>query len=45
MKKDIFENKTCPFTVPEGYFDTLHERVMNRIQAEEKAQNMSHVPA
>ena len=35
MKKDIFENKTCPFTVPDGYFDTLNERIMNRIQAEE----------
>lgn len=35
MKKDFFENNTCPFTVPHGYFDTLQERIMNRIQAEE----------
>jgi len=35
MKKDIFGNKTCPLTVPDGYFDTLHERIMDRIQAEE----------
>ena len=34
MKRDIFENNTCPFTVPDGYFDTLHERIMSRIQAE-----------
>jgi len=37
MKKDIFENNTCPFTVPDGYFDTLQERIMSRIQAEENA--------
>jgi len=35
MKKDIFENRAYPFTVPEGYFDTLHGRIMSRIQAEE----------
>ena len=33
MKKDIFD-KTNPFTVPDGYFDSLQERIMNRIQAE-----------
>ena len=37
MKRDIFENNTCPFTVPDGYFDTLQERIMSRIQAEENA--------
>ena len=35
MKKDLFENNAHPFTVPDGYFDTLNERIMNRIQAEE----------
>jgi len=34
MKRDIFENKVNPFTVPEGYFDNLHERIMSRIEAE-----------
>ena len=33
MKKDIFD-KTNPFTVPDGYFDSFQERIMNRIQAE-----------
>ena len=36
MKKDIFENNSHPFTVPDRYFDTLHERIMNRIQTEGK---------
>jgi len=35
MIKDILENNTCPFTVPEGYFDTLQDRIMTRIRAEE----------
>jgi len=35
MENDIFENHALPFTVPDGYFDTLQERIMNRIQAEE----------
>ena len=35
MEKDIFENKALPFTVPEGYFDALPERIMSRIQTEE----------
>ena len=34
MKKDIFENNAHPFTVPEGYFDTLQDRIMNRIRTE-----------
>ena len=34
MNRKIFEN-TNPFTVPEGYFDALQERIMQRIQAEE----------
>jgi hypothetical protein len=34
MKKDIFDNKANPFTVPDGYFDTLQERIMNRIKTE-----------
>jgi len=38
MKKDIFENKAHPFAVPDGYFDTLNERIMSRIQAEENQQ-------
>ena len=41
MKKDIFDNNTNPFTVPDGYFDTLHERIMNRIKVEES--NPSHI--
>ena len=34
MKKDIFDNQANPFTVPDGYFDTLQERIMSRIEAE-----------
>ena len=37
MKKDIFSNQANPFTVPDGYFDTLQERIMSRIEAEENA--------
>ena len=44
MNVDIFENKACPFTVPDGYFDTLQERVMNRIQAEEKQGRIIKMP-
>jgi len=35
MKKDIFSNQANPFTVPEGYFETLQERIMSRIEAED----------
>ena len=35
MKQDIFENSSNPFTVPDGYFDSLQERIMNRIRAED----------
>ena len=35
MKNDIFDNNSNPFTAPDGYFDTLQERIMSRIQAEE----------
>jgi hypothetical protein len=35
MERDIFENKANPFTVPDGYFDTLQERIMSWVQAEE----------
>jgi len=35
MKNEIFDNNSNPFTVPDGYFDTLQERIMSRIQAEE----------
>ena len=35
MKKDIFDNNSNPFTVPDGYFDSLQERIMNRIRTEE----------
>jgi len=41
MKRDNFENKVHPFTVPEGYFDNLHDRIMSRIQAEENHKGMS----
>ena len=34
MKKDIFDDNSNPFTVPDGYFDTLQGRIMSRIQAE-----------
>ena len=37
MKKDIFGNQANPFTVPDGYFDTLQERIMSRIEAEYKS--------
>ena len=40
MKRDIFENNTCPFTVPDGYFDTLQERIMSRIRTEESRQEV-----
>jgi len=43
MKKDIFDNNSNPFTVPDGYFDTLHERIMNRIKVEEsKSSHINH---
>jgi len=35
MKKDIFDNNSNPFTVPDGYFDTLQERVMCRVQPQQ----------
>ena len=31
---NIFDNQANPFTVPDGYFDTLQERIMSRIQDE-----------
>ncbi len=34
MKKDILNNNANPFTVPDGYFDSLQERIMSRVQAE-----------
>ena len=34
MNRKIFDH-TNPFTVPEGYFDTLQDRIMNRIHAED----------
>jgi len=37
MKKDIFSSQANPFTVPDGYFDTLQERIMSRIEAEKNA--------
>ena len=40
MKRGIFENNACPFTVPEGYFDTLQERMMSRIEAEKSPQEV-----
>ena len=36
MKQDILENNSNPFTVPEGYFDTLQKRIMNSIKDKEK---------
>ena len=36
MKDNIFDNNANPFTVPDGYFYDLPERIMNRIQAEDK---------
>ena len=32
MKQVVFENKANPFTVPDGYFDTLNDRIMSRIK-------------
>lgn len=40
--KDIFDNKELqnnPFKVPENYFDTLTERIMNRIPEENSIAN------
>ena len=34
--------RRAPFSVPEGYFDTLHDRVMDRIDAE--SQNVAQAP-
>jgi hypothetical protein len=34
MNRKIFDH-TNPFTAPEGYFDTLQDRIMERIQTEE----------
>jgi hypothetical protein len=34
MKTNQFNNEN-PFTVPEGYFDTLQERIMNRVRESE----------
>ena len=36
MNRKIFDH-TNPFTVPEGYFDTLQDRIMTRVQTEEKS--------
>jgi len=44
MKRDIFENKASPFTVPEGYFDTLQGRIMTRISAEERQSRIIRMP-
>ena len=41
MKKDIFDHPANPFTVPEGYFETLQERIMSRINAEEDAKGQT----
>ena len=38
MNKDIFDNNACPFTVPEGYFDTLQKRIMCRIESEKNVE-------
>ena len=35
MNRKIFD-QTNPFTVPEGYFDTLQDRIMDRIREEER---------
>ena len=43
MKKDIFANNAQPFTVPDGYFDTFQERIMNRILTEENAVKRKNV--
>ena len=34
MNKDIFDNNSNLFTVPDGYFDFLQERIMNNVQSE-----------
>lgn len=36
MKKDLLNNNTNPFTVPDEYFNSLRERIMSRVQAEER---------
>jgi len=35
MKMDIFKNNACPYTVPDGYLDSLQEHIMSRIRIEE----------
>ena len=32
--KDILDNKSNPFSVPDGYFDSLQERIMDNVQIE-----------
>lgn len=42
-KKDILEDaglKRNPFEVPEGYFDTLEDKVRNRIQSQQTRENV-----
>ena len=43
MKDSIFDNNANPFTVPGGYFDTLQERIMNRIGAEESSKGQRRI--
>ena len=44
MKDNIFDNNANPFTVPDGYFDNLQERIMNRIGAEKnRAKNQGRI--
>jgi len=34
MNGEIFDNNSNPFTVPDGYLDSLQERILNRVYAE-----------
>ena len=44
MNIDNIDNKSVPFTVPDGYFDDLQERIMNNIHAHEDAKRIFLTP-
>ena len=44
MNMNILYNKDNPFTVPDGYFDDLQERVMSNIDAHERAKRVFLTP-
>lgn len=39
---DMFPDKTNPFKTPEGYFDTLTDRIMNQVDLQENKGKSKH---